>query len=167
MTGVLWDTEDGPQYGDEINLVEPGFNSGWNKIQGFWEPNGPYPGNFTNFPKELFDFNGTSKYSSPELAWYQPTPGLSAIKFLDSDKLGKKYMNDLFVADFHNGNIYRFELDNSRLGLILDSNLKDKISNSPGESQEFVFGTGFGGITDLAIGPDGYIYATFAISRRG
>ena len=61
-------------------------------------------------------------------------------------------MNDLFVADFHNGNIYRFELDNSRLGLILDSNLKDKISNSPGESQEFVFGTGFGGITDLAIG---------------
>jgi aldose sugar dehydrogenase len=158
VTGVLWDTEDGPQYGDEINLVEPGFNSGWNRVQGFWEPNGPYPGNFTNFPKGLFDFNGTSKYSSPELAWYQPTPGLSALKFLDSDKLGKKYMNDLFVADFHNGNIYRFELENNRSGLILDYNLKDKISNSPAESQEFVFGTGFGGITDLAIGPDGYIY---------
>ena len=26
--------ENGPQSGDEINLVEPGFNSGWNKIQG-------------------------------------------------------------------------------------------------------------------------------------
>jgi glucose/arabinose dehydrogenase len=158
VTGVLWDTENGPQYGDEINLVEPGFNSGWNRVQGFWEPNGPYPGNFTNLPKELVDFNGTSKYSSPEFAWYQPSPGLTAIKFLNSDKLGKKYMNDLFVADFHNGNIYRFELDSSRSGLLLDSNLKDKISNSTGESQEFVFGTGFGGITDLAIGPDGYIY---------
>jgi glucose/arabinose dehydrogenase len=28
VTGKLWDTENGPNYGDEINLVEPGFNSG-------------------------------------------------------------------------------------------------------------------------------------------
>ena len=28
VTGKLWDTENGPDYGDEINLVEPGFNSG-------------------------------------------------------------------------------------------------------------------------------------------
>ena len=37
LTGNLWDTENGPEYGDEINLVEPGFNSGWNKVQGVWE----------------------------------------------------------------------------------------------------------------------------------
>ena len=35
-TGNLWDTENGPSFGDEINLVEPGFNGGWSKIQGFW-----------------------------------------------------------------------------------------------------------------------------------
>ncbi len=35
LTGKLWDTENGPNQGDEINLVEPGFNSGWNMIQGF------------------------------------------------------------------------------------------------------------------------------------
>src|SRR6185503_5784112 len=29
ITQKLWDTENGPNYGDEINLVEPGFNSGW------------------------------------------------------------------------------------------------------------------------------------------
>ena len=29
LTGKLWDTENGPNHGDEINLVEPGFNSGW------------------------------------------------------------------------------------------------------------------------------------------
>ena len=34
VSGKLWDTENGPQSGDEINLVEPGFNGGWNKIQG-------------------------------------------------------------------------------------------------------------------------------------
>ena len=32
VTGVLWDTENGPSNYDEINLVLPGFNSGWNKI---------------------------------------------------------------------------------------------------------------------------------------
>ena len=35
VTGNLWDTENGPNYGDEINLVKPGFNSGWAILQGF------------------------------------------------------------------------------------------------------------------------------------
>jgi hypothetical protein len=34
ITGKLWDTENGVIFGDEIILVEPGFNSGWNKIDG-------------------------------------------------------------------------------------------------------------------------------------
>ena len=38
ITGNLWDTENGPHFGDEINLVELGFNSGWVKIQGVWKP---------------------------------------------------------------------------------------------------------------------------------
>src|SRR5919198_3296494 len=29
VTGKLWDTENGPTKNDEINLIEPGFNSGW------------------------------------------------------------------------------------------------------------------------------------------
>ena len=37
ITGKLWDTENGPGFGDEINLVEPGFNSGWAKISGIWK----------------------------------------------------------------------------------------------------------------------------------
>ena len=37
VTRNLWDTENGPAYGDEINLVEPGFNSGWRKVQGLWD----------------------------------------------------------------------------------------------------------------------------------
>jgi glucose/arabinose dehydrogenase len=34
VTGYIWDTENGPDHGDEINLVLPGFNSGWASIQG-------------------------------------------------------------------------------------------------------------------------------------
>ena len=34
VTGKLWDTENGPGNSDEINLVEPGFNSGWQQVMG-------------------------------------------------------------------------------------------------------------------------------------
>ena len=158
VTGFLWDTENGPQFGDEINLVRPGFNSGWNRVQGAWEPNGPYPGNHTNNPQRLFDFNGTGEYRTPAFTWFQPPPGLTGIKFLNSDKLGKKYKDDLFVGDFHNGNIYHFKLNHTRTGLQLDSVLQDKIANSAAETQGIIFAHGFGGVTDLAVGPDGYLY---------
>lgn len=36
VTRILWDTENGLIFGDEINLVDPGFNSGYNKIDGMW-----------------------------------------------------------------------------------------------------------------------------------
>lgn len=37
VTGNLWDTENGAGYGDEINLVRPGLNSGWTQVMGIWE----------------------------------------------------------------------------------------------------------------------------------
>ena len=36
LTGNLWESENGPLFGDEINLIYPGFNGGTSKIQGFW-----------------------------------------------------------------------------------------------------------------------------------
>ena len=47
LSGNLWDVENGPEFGDEINLVVPGFNSGWNKVQGIWTPDENSPGNIT------------------------------------------------------------------------------------------------------------------------
>jgi aldose sugar dehydrogenase len=36
LTGHLWDTENGPAYADEINLVKSGFNSGYVPVHGLW-----------------------------------------------------------------------------------------------------------------------------------
>ena len=36
ITGYLWDTQIGLPFGDELNIVGPGFNSGYNKIDGVW-----------------------------------------------------------------------------------------------------------------------------------
>ena len=87
----------------------------------------------------------------------QPVP--TAIKFLNSTKLGKQYQNDIFVADFHQGNIYHFKLNQDRTGLVLNGSLANRrIANNVNDLKGVVFGYGFGGITDMQISPDGYLY---------
>jgi aldose sugar dehydrogenase len=161
VTGKLWDTENGPNFGDEINLVEPGFNGGWAKIQGIWTVSeagkkGKVVPPMPNPDDGLVDFGGKGKYSDPELTWADSF-GLTDLKFLNSDKLGKQYENDIFVGDIGYGNIYHFKLDQNRTGLFLDGPLADKVVNK-GEDEKAVFAHGFGGITDIEVGPDGYMY---------
>jgi aldose sugar dehydrogenase len=42
--------------------------------------------------------------------------------------------------------------------LELEKPLEDKIANRIGEMKDVIFANGFGRITDLEIGPDGYLY---------
>ena len=158
VTGKLWDTENGPGFGDEINLVEPGFNSGWAKVQGIWERENYFGGPVApNEPDDLVDFDGRGKYSLPEFTWNQ-TVGVTSIKFLDSDKLGKDYQNDLFVGDVSRGNLYHFDLNEERNQLLLDGLLHDRVANNQDELQKVILAHGFNGITDIEVGPDGYLY---------
>ena len=105
----------------------------------------------------LVDFGGKGKYSSPEFTWYHPI-GPTSLIFLDSDKMGKKYRNDMFVADFNSGNIYHFELNQKRTALSLNGSLADKVADTDAENKDITFATGFKGITDMQVGPDGYLY---------
>ena len=172
ITGNLWDTENGPNYGDEINLVQPGFNSGWVTIQGFHHPIDGNPGEPIRDPNQLKplysleDLGGKGKYRAPEFIWnFTVTPfdhavAPTALKFLNSSKLGKEYQNDMFVGDFKNGNVYRFELNQNRTGLALNGTLANKVAQSESElrTRGAILAQGFGGITDLQVGPDGYLY---------
>ena len=69
ITGNLWDTENGPHFGDEINLVELGFNSGWVKIQGVWKPRFDERGELSLNPTGLVSFGGRGKYNEPQFTW--------------------------------------------------------------------------------------------------
>jgi glucose/arabinose dehydrogenase len=154
VTGYLWDTENGPDWFDEINLVLPGFNSGWADIQGpalAPENEGADPG------EDLVDFGGTGVYSEPEFAW-QNTVGATAIHFLNSTALGEQYANDMFVGDINNGRLYHFDLNQDRTGLLLEGVLEDRVANTVQELDSVIFGTGFRSISDIETGPDGYLY---------
>jgi aldose sugar dehydrogenase len=160
ITGMLWDTENGPDYGDEINLVQPGFNSGWAKVQGIWYNNGSRQGPAIQHlldPNMLINLEGKGKYRSPEFIWNE-TVAPTGLSFLNSTKLGKQYENDMFVGDFKNGNLYHFNVNPSRTGLSLDGPLADRLASSPEEIQGQRLGRGFGAITDIKTGPDGYLY---------
>jgi aldose sugar dehydrogenase len=168
LTGKLWDTENGVIFGDEINLVYPGFNSGWSKIDGIWlrgyaiKDTEAHIASTTTINNSLLDFNGKGKYSPPEITWFNDV-GPTAIRFFNSDKLGKQYENDIFVGDIINGNIYHFDLNKKRTELLFSPNspLSDGVvsSNESTINDELALAKGFGGITDIEVGPkDGYLY---------
>ncbi len=150
VTGNLWDSENGGIDKDEINYVYPGFNSGWRKAMGMalqrFDPN-----------QDLFSFEGKGNYSDPEFVW-KVTVAPTALKFLNSTKLGTQYENTIFVGDVKTGNLYNFKLDSDRKQLLLEPPLNDRVADTPDEVQSIVFGQGFGVVTDIQVGPDGYLY---------
>jgi glucose/arabinose dehydrogenase len=154
VSGFLWDTENGADQYDEINIVEPGFNSGWEEIQGLASAE---ENEGVEIDEDLEDFDGTGIYSDPKFVWNN-TVGVTALKFLNSTGLGEEYQNDMFVADINNGRLYHFDLNEERTDLILGGVLSDKVADNPSELDSVIFGTGFRSISDIEVGPDGYLY---------
>ena len=152
LTGNLWETENGPNKGDEINLVKAGFNGGWRQIIGTSSVDEEFdPDN------DLVDFGGKGKYSDPEFEWGD-TVAPTAIIFLNSDKLGIQYENDIFVGNTKGGRIFNFDLNDDRTELVLNNPLDDKVADTNDELEDITFARGLGIITDLEVGPDGYLY---------
>jgi len=151
VTGKLWDTENGPGRGDEINLVEPGFNSGSDDVYGMSYLDDKFDA------YKLVTFGGKGKYSDPEFVW-DIQIGPTAIKFIDSNRYGAEFKNDLLVGDINNGYLYHFELNNRRDMILLNGTLADKVASSKEELNDIIFMDGFRGITDRQMSPDAYIY---------
>jgi glucose/arabinose dehydrogenase len=152
VTGKLWDTENGEDVYDEINFVEPGFNSGWKAVMG------PIATSGISAQSDLVNFEG-SHYADPVFSWAE-SRGITDIGFLKSSKLGDAYKDNIFVGDITAGNLFFFKINDDRTGLSLkdSSSLSDLIANNDDESSEATLGTGFLGITDIETGPDGYLY---------
>jgi aldose sugar dehydrogenase len=166
VSGTLWDAENGDKDYDEINIVNPGFNSGWKKVMG------PISRNSNVAESQLFNFPG-SRYADPVFSWFESI-GVTDIAFLNSSKLGAKYKYNIFVGDITRGNLYYFEVNENRTGLKFanddnnsqqsissshhSSGLLDKVADNNNEVSAITIATGFRGITDIKTGPDGLLY---------
>ncbi|MES2604366.1 MAG: PQQ-dependent sugar dehydrogenase, partial [Pseudomonadota bacterium] len=93
VTGALWQNENGPNGGDEINMIEPGKNYGWPLVSlgrdysGPWQSNGP---------------NHTG-YQGPIVYW-MPAIAVSGMTFYTSDVM-PKWKGSLFVGSLRTGEI--------------------------------------------------------------
>jgi len=147
VTGYMWDTEGGGSVHDEINLVTPKFNSGWEVIQG--------PANSTQLAS--LPQNDEYTYQDPKFSWEVPV-GISAPAFIRSTIL-KEYQNSVLVGAFHSGAIYELKLNENRTGFEFENqSLTDSVLNKDDDPSTIIFATGFEGVTDIEEGPDGLMY---------
>jgi hypothetical protein len=99
---------------------------------------------------------GDFVYSNPEFVWEKPVCP-TGITFSTSEKFAQT--DSVFVGDCINGNLYRFNLNEDRTGFVFSSfDLQDNTLNIGESNKEILFGTGFGAITDVEEGPDGFLY---------
>jgi aldose sugar dehydrogenase len=152
LTGILWDTENGPIEFDEINIVLPGFNSGWGRIMG------PIARD-TMTVEDLVRFEG-SHYADPVFSWL-PSQGVTDVEIFNSTSLGERYAYNMFVGDINNGHLYFFTINGNRTGIELAAipGLEDLVADNNEELNPVILGRGFpDGITDIETGPDGNLY---------
>ena len=150
VTGYLWDTENGIDKFDEINLVKPGFNSGWISIMG---PSYRVDVDLSTLNQKPFE---NFVYSDPEFSWHV-TVAPTAIAFPDKDSF-ERYSDWLFVGDYNNGRIYNFQLNSDRTGFVFyNQKLSDLVLDDNDGVDEILFAKGFQGVTDIKF-HDGAMY---------
>jgi glucose/arabinose dehydrogenase len=152
VTGALWDTENGPNNYDEVNLVTPGMNGGWFPLQG---PDARSPNGVGN----LFHMPGAGvTYSDPEFSWLS-TIAPTAIVFPHGSSLGVAYDDVAIVGEINYQQLYALPLNGARTGIDVAGipGLADLVADDFAERDALRIGTGFA-TTDLEVGPDGHLY---------
>lgn len=136
-TGDLWETEHGPQGGDELNILERGLNYGW-----------PVIGRGVNYG-EGNPIHATivrEGMEQPEHFWV-PSIAASGLMIYTGDKFPQWY-GDIFAGGLNGQQIAHVMLDEDYRTVIREETLAYQL----------------GRIRDIRQGPDGYIY--FAIDDR-
>lgn len=138
VTGAIWQDENGPNGGDEINIIEPGKNYGWPLVSlgrtypGPWQSEAAGP-----------DHSGFTK---PVVYW-MPAIAVSGLMFYTGDAL-PKWKGDIFVGGLRTGEVNgtghleRILLNENFEELRRESLLSDLHKR----------------MRDVKQGPDGYIY---------
>ena len=138
ITGDLWESEHGPQGGDEINLIEPGNNYGW-----------PVVGrgvNYGAFGRPIHVGISEEGMTSPTNFWV-PSIATSGLMIYSGDKF-PMWVGDIFSGALAGEQLARVHLDDEYRSVVLEETLAYDM----------------GRIRDVRQGPDGYIY--LAISDR-
>ena len=92
QTGAIWQIENGPNGGDEVNILSPGSNYGWPLVSLGRTYAGPWQGPLS---KEGF---------KDPIVYWMPAIAVSSIAFYTGDRL-PKWKGDVFVTGMRYGEI--------------------------------------------------------------
>jgi glucose/arabinose dehydrogenase len=143
-TGAIWETENGPADGDEINILKAGANYGW-PVVGYGRD---YSGDFIGGPGAIGETAGRKDAyitylagMEPAVSFWAPAVAPAGMTFYSGDKL-PRWKGSLFVGVMKNQRLERFSFNAkgfiSRPEWLLDD-LKQRIR-------------------DVRQGPDGLLY---------
>ena len=123
--GTLWETEHGPQGGDELNVLEPGINYGWPLVsfgvryggwalrQGELNEAGTHPGSsrsaFSLFSWLRSIIPGTAEIGRPVFAWV-PSIGISAM-VVNDERQFPLWKDDWIIGSLRARTLYRVRRD--------------------------------------------------------
>jgi len=93
VTGEMWLNENGPNGGDEINILKAGANYGWPLVSFGRTYQGPWQAG--QFSREGFE---------PPLVYWMPSIAVSGMTFYTGDRLAK-WKGDVFVGALRTGEI--------------------------------------------------------------
>lgn len=128
-TGDVWETEHGPQGGDELNLIKKGANYGW-----------PVIGFGVNYRTGAAIHSGTARegMEQPVQVWV-PSIGVSGLVYYTGDKF-PGWKGNILAGGLSGERVTRFTLDGQKA-----------------EMAEHLV-RGIGRVRDVRQGPDGFIY---------
>jgi plastocyanin len=186
ITGDLWETENGDDSWDEVNIFPAGSNSGWIQLMGpperfaeFKQLESDSKDGMDNkdFPPDklaasrdeaqqsMLVLEG-STYVPPVFAWKYPV-AVTSIAFVTDETLGSSSANTAWLGTVLTDSLYRYPLatDGSGFDFASDAGLNDRVDDNTakgdvGESSKYVVGTGFGVVTSIVHAPDGLLYVS-------
>jgi glucose/arabinose dehydrogenase len=94
ITGELWNNENGPNGGDEINILKPGANYGWPLVS----YGRTYPGPWQSGDRPTHDG------FEPPVVYWVPAIAVSGMAFYTGDRF-PKWKGDVFVGSLRTGEI--------------------------------------------------------------
>ncbi len=185
-TGALWETENGDDSWDEVNILPAGANSGWIQLIGPPERMGEYRDlevasedglDNPDFPPDrlateadgakaaMVELPG-SRYVPPVFSWKYPV-AVTAIAFVTDDAFGASSTGTAWLGSVLTDGLYRYPLASDGTGFDFgdDAGLTDRVDDNTakgdlGESRDYLVGTGFGIVTSIVRGPDDRLYLT-------
>jgi len=144
-TGEIWQSENGPNGGDEINILEAGTDYGWPTVSFGRDYNGPWHGGASTH----------EGFRPPEVFW-MPAVAVSGLTFYTGDKLSK-WKGDLFVGSMREGEVN----GTGHLERVLfNSNMEEL-------RRESLLTTLHKRIRDVKQGPDEYLYVVLEETDGG